>query len=85
MKGGDSFGMSETDEISLRSVSDGDGSSVSPRGGQQDVGHKGVATRGGALSLCTPPETEITVLFIHSSLINLVFMLHFYRLSVLSF
>ncbi|WP_277584711.1 hypothetical protein [Psychrobacillus antarcticus] len=32
----------------------------SPRGGQQDVGHKGVATRGGALSLCTPPETEIS-------------------------
>ena len=32
----------------------------SPRGGQQDVGHEGVATRGGALSLCTPPETEIS-------------------------
>ena len=37
----------------------------SPHGGQQDVGHEGVATRGGALSLCTPPETEISSI-IHS-------------------
>lgn len=59
MKGGDSGGMSETDEVSQRRVA-----TVmahrSPHGDQQDVGHKGVATRGGALSLCTPPETEIS-------------------------
>jgi len=30
---------------------------LSPCGGLQDVGHKGVATRGGALSLCTPHVT----------------------------
>ncbi|MER2171497.1 MAG: hypothetical protein ABS938_12800 [Psychrobacillus psychrodurans] len=34
------------------------------RGGQQDVGHKGFATGRGALSLCSPHVTEITVLFI---------------------
>lgn len=33
---------------------------LSPRGGQQDVGDEGVATRGGAFSLCTPPEPEIS-------------------------
>ncbi|WP_424513280.1 hypothetical protein [Psychrobacillus psychrotolerans] len=32
----------------------------SPRGGQQDVGHEGVATQGGALSLCSQPEMEIS-------------------------
>lgn len=30
----------------------------SPRGGQHDVDHEGVATRGGALSLCIPPERK---------------------------
>ena len=27
---------------------------LSPHGGQQEVGHEGVATRGGVLSLCSP-------------------------------
>jgi len=59
VKGSDSGGMSETDEISQRRVRDS-ASHRSPRGGQQDVGHEGVATRGGALSLCSQPETEIS-------------------------
>lgn len=49
VKGGDSSGKSETDEISQRR-----GAKViahrSPHGGQQDVGHDGVATQGGVLS-----------------------------------
>ena len=34
-------------------------------GGQQDVGHEGVATRGGALAFVHPPVTEISSI-IHS-------------------
>ncbi|WP_277585590.1 hypothetical protein [Psychrobacillus antarcticus] len=32
----------------------------SPHGGQQDVSHEGIATRRGALSLRSTPETEVS-------------------------
>ena len=53
-------GMSETDEISQRRAT-----TViahrSPREGQQDFGHEGDCdTMWRNLSLCTPPETEIS-------------------------
>lgn len=47
VKDGDSGGMRETAETSLRTRRGG----RSPRGGQHEVGHEGVATLGGALSL----------------------------------
>ena len=64
VKDGDSGGMRETGETSQRTRR---GMMVhrSPRGGQEDVGHEGVATLCGALSLCTPPKTEISRI-IHS-------------------
>ena len=53
----------------------------SPRGGQQDVGHEGVATRCGVLSLCTPPVTEISSIihsFTHKQIVHGTFLYTFF-------